>query len=63
MPGRDEPANYSKIFRGGATAMDMLDKDRADKATDQNDLRMFVWMSMITLVFAMPVWLGLCNHV
>ena len=34
MPGRDEPANYSKIFRGGATAMDMLDKDRADKATD-----------------------------
>jgi len=44
--------------------MDMFDKNRADKIeTDRDNLRMFVWMSVITLVFAIPVWLGLCNHV
>ena len=44
--------------------MDMFDKNRADKIeTDRNNLLMFVWMSVITLVFAILVWLGLCNHV
>ena len=42
----------------------MFDKNRADKIeTDRDNLRMFVWMSVITLVFAILVWLGLCNHV
>jgi hypothetical protein len=44
--------------------MDMFDKNRADKIeTDRDNLLMFVWMSVITLVFAILVWLGLCNHV
>jgi hypothetical protein len=45
--------------------MDMLDKDRTEKRieADRADLRMFVWMSVITFVVAILVWLGLCNHV
>ena len=45
--------------------MDMLDKDCTDKMTeaDRETLRMFVWMSAITFVVAILVWLGLCNHV
>jgi hypothetical protein len=40
------------------------DKDRTDKRTeaDRADLRMFVWMSVITFVLAILVWLGLCDH-
>ena len=45
--------------------MDMFDKECADKAikADRVDLRAFVWMSLIALVFAILLWLGLCNHV
>jgi hypothetical protein len=40
------------------------DKDRTDETTgaDRAELRMFVWMSVITFVLAMLVWLGLCDH-
>jgi hypothetical protein len=42
----------------------LLDKDYADKIeADRDSLRMFVWMSAIALVFAILVWLGLCNHI
>jgi hypothetical protein len=40
------------------------DKDRTDERieADRADLRMFVWMSVITFVLAILVWLGLCDH-
>jgi len=44
--------------------MDMLNKDRAQRIeADRGNLQAFVWMSAIALVFAILVWLGLCNHI
>jgi hypothetical protein len=45
--------------------MDMFDNNRADEMTDANraELRSFVWMTGIAIVFAILLWLGLCNHV
>ena len=64
MRGRDEPASYTEQLQG-PRQMDVFNKDDADKTIEANraDLRAFVWMSGIALVFAILLWLGLCNHV
>jgi hypothetical protein len=62
MRGRDEHPQ-TILSQGGTTTVDKLDKDRTDKMTeaDRADLWTFVWIGVITLVFTILVWLGLCN--
>jgi hypothetical protein len=43
--------------------MNMLDQDDRKAEADRDQLRLFVWMTVITFVLAILVWLGLCNHV